>query len=210
MIIKSQVVDYQYRGVELENYSVLDFFVDMYETDITKADRQAELFDEDAPHGPGRPRNPRVRYLTSHPKSGSVHRVIRSPGHRNLPNFLGRWFPRNDNETIHDFYCACMLVLLKPWRDLTVDLKKPTESWTVAFEAFYTSAAPKARRAMSGIQYFHECESAAQKDTTNQHLYQAPSDGHILDDESSADHTLHPQEFSEDGLALLKESNVSL
>lgn len=90
MIIKSQVVDYRYRGVELEDYNVLDFFVETYETEITKADREAELFDGDAKRGPGRPRNPRVRYLTGHPKSGSVHRIIRSPGHRNLPNFLGR------------------------------------------------------------------------------------------------------------------------
>lgn len=93
MIVKSQVVDYQHRGVELEDYSVLDFFMDTYETEITKADREAESFNEDARRGPGRPRNTRVWYLTGHPKSATVHRVIRSPGHRNLPNFLGRWFP---------------------------------------------------------------------------------------------------------------------
>ena len=210
MIVKSQVVDYQHRGVELEDYSVLDFFVDTYETEITKADRQADLFDEDAPRGPGRPRNPRVRYLTSHPKSGSVHRVIRSPGHRNLPNFLGKWFPRNDDEAIHDFYRACMLVLLKPWRDLATDLKLPTESWTAAFDTFFTSANPKARRALSGIQYFHECESAAQKDATDNHPYQVSTDARILDDESGTDHIPRPREFSEEGLALLKESSVPL
>ena len=173
MIVKSQVVDYQHRGTELENCNVLDFFVDSYEADITKADHQAELFEEDAPRGPGRPRNPRVRYLTSHPKSGSVHRIIRSPGHRNLPNFLGRWFPRNDDEAIHDFYCACMLALFKPWRELTSDLKQPTESWAVAFGAFYASATLKVRRALSGIQYFHECESAAQKDTSDRQIGRA-------------------------------------
>ena len=212
MIVKSQVTDYRHRGVELEGYSVLDFFVDTYETEITKADRQAELFDEDAPRGPGRPRNPRVRYMTTHPKSGTVHRVIRCSGHRNLPNFLGRWFPRNDDEAIHDFYCACMLTLLKPWRDLTTDLKQPTESWAAAFKAFCTSATPKVRRALSGIQYFHECESAVQKDTTDHpsHPYQVPPDAQILDDEAGTDHVSHPQGFSEEGLALLKESNVSL
>jgi len=126
--------------MELQDYNVLDFFVDTYETELTKADREAELLNEDVYRGPGRPRNPRVRYLTSHPKSGTVHRVIRSPGHRNLPNFLGRWFPRNDDETIHDYYCASMLVLLKPWRDLTTDLKLPTESWAASFERFYASA----------------------------------------------------------------------
>ena len=52
MIVKSQVVDYQHRGIELEDYSVLNFFVDTYETEITKGDRTAELFDEDAQRGP--------------------------------------------------------------------------------------------------------------------------------------------------------------
>ena len=210
MVIKSQVVDYQHRGVELEDYSVLDFFVDTYETELTKADREAELLNEDVHRGPGRPRNPRVRYLTGHPKSSTVHRVIRSPGHRNLPNFLGKWFPRNDDETIRDLYCASMLVLLKPWRDLNTDLKLPTESWAASFEAFCTSATPKVRRALSGIQYFHECESAAQKDSTSSYPRQVPVDTQILDDESGTDNIPHPQEFSEEGLLLLKEANVSL
>ena len=210
VIVKSQVVDYQHRGVGLEDYSVLDFFVETYETEITKTDRMEELFDDDAKRGPGRPRNPRVRYLTSHPKSGTVHRVIRSPGHRNLPNFLGRWFPRNDDDAIYNFYCASMLLLLKPWRDLTTDLKLSNESWAAAFEAFSTSATPRARRALSGIQYFHECESAAQKDTTDARPYQVPIDSQILDDESGMDHVPHSQEFSEEGLALLKAETVSL
>lgn len=210
LIAKSQVVDYQHRGTELEDYSVLDFFVETYETEITKADREADLSEEDTHRGPGRPRNPRVRYLTSHPKSKSVHRVIRSPNHRNLPNFLGRWFPRNDDEAIYDFYCACMLVLLKPWRDLATDLRSSTESWAAAFETFRTSATPKAKRALSGIQYFHECESAAQRDTTGPIHYQVPPDTQILDDESGADHIPRHQEFSEEGLARLKEESVSL
>ena len=211
MTIKSQVIDYQHRGVELEDYNVLDLFVDTYETEITKADREAELFDEDARRGPGRPRNTRARYLTNHPKSGSVHRVIRSPGHRSLPNFLGRWFPRNDDEEIYDFYCASMLTLLKPWRDLSTDLKSSTESWGEAFETFRQSATPRAKRAMSGIQYFHECESAAQKDATSPLPYQDSTDAQALqDDESGMDHVPRQLEFSEEGLALLKAENVSL
>lgn len=211
MIAKSQVVDYQHRGIDLEDYSVLDFFVDTYKTEITKADRDADLF-EDAYRGPGRPRNPRVRYLPTHPKFKTVHRVIRSLGHRNLPNFLGKWFPRNDDEAIYDFYCACMLTLLKPWRKLKEDLKSPTESWAAAFGAFSASATPRVRRALSGIQYFHECESAAQKDrdSAGSHPNRVPADAQILDDESGTDHTPHPQGFSEEGLALLKAGNVSV
>jgi len=103
-----------------------------------------------------------------------------------------------------------MLVLLKSWRDLNTDLKSPTESWEASFEAFCSSATPRVRRALSGIQYFHECESAAQKDSASSHPYQVPAESQTLDNESGTDHIPRPQEFSEEGLLLLKEANVSL
>ena len=210
MFAKSQVADYQHRGTELQDYNLVDFFTDTYEAEITTADRQAELVvSEDVHRGPGRPRNPRVRYLTTHPKSASVHRVIRSPRHRNLPNFLGKWFPRNDDPEIYEFYCACMLVLLKPWRDLTADLKSHTETWTSAFKEFRTSASLKVQRMLSGIQYFHECESAAHSDDTHPYSYPIPTD-QALDDESGIDHVPNTPGFSEEGLALLKAEATPL
>ncbi|KAG1866095.1 hypothetical protein F4604DRAFT_1585958 [Suillus subluteus] len=81
---------------------------------------------EDVP-GPrlGRPRNARVQYLSTHPKYGVRQRIICSQGHNTLPNFIGRYFPRQDDPDIYDFYCASMLLLLKPWRDIATDLKSP-------------------------------------------------------------------------------------
>ena len=101
-------------------------------------------------------------------------------------------------------------MLLKPWRNLRSDLKQPTDSWATAFEAFHASATPKTRRVLSGIQYFHECESAVQTSTTDHQPYQVSPDAQVLDEESGTDHTSCPQEFSEEGLAALKESSVSL
>ena len=193
----------------MQSYNIVDFFTDTYESEITKADREAELVSEDVRRGPGRPRNPRVRYLATHPKSASVHRVIRCQGHRNLPNFLGRWFPRNDDPEIYDFYCACMLVLLKPWRDLATDLKSHTETWTSAFEEFRASTSPKVRRTLSGIQYFHECESATHAGDTQSYPYPVPVD-QAADDESGLDHIQNSQGFSEEGLALLKAEAIPL
>lgn len=61
-------------------------------------------------------------------------------GHNTLPNFIGRYFPRSDDPDIYPFYCASMLMLLKPWRDLTADLKDASESWPDAFIRFKASA----------------------------------------------------------------------
>ena len=209
MFAKSQVTDYQCRGTELQSYNLVDFFMDTYETEITKADRKVEAASEDIHRGPGHPRNQRVQYLVTHPKAASVHRVIRCQGHRNLPNFLGRWFPRNDDPDIYDLYCACMLVLLKPWRNLTTNLKSHTETWTSAFEEFRTSASPKVRRILSGIQYFHECESAAHTDDSQPFPDVIPAD-QTMDDESGIDHISNSRGFSEEGLALLKAEAIPL
>ncbi|TFK80707.1 hypothetical protein K466DRAFT_503419, partial [Polyporus arcularius HHB13444] len=89
--------------------------------------------DGDTARRPGRRPNERVRYGETHPKYGTKQRIVRTKGHNTLPNFIGRYFPRRDDPDIHSFYCASMLALLKPWRDLAADLKAPSETWSEAF-----------------------------------------------------------------------------
>ena len=212
VIVKSQVVSYRLRGSELQHYNLVDFFMDTYETEITKSDREQDLSGEDNHRGSGRPRNKCVRYLSDHPKAGSVHRIIRSHGHRNLPNFIGRWFPRNDDPELFDYYAASMLLLLKPWRDLRTDLKFPNETWTHAFETFRATAPDRALRMLSGIQYFHECALAAQQSASQSALIHASEDGG--DGMSSGDEehlgTGEKDALSEEGLALLKAEAIPL
>lgn len=89
----------------------LDFLVGTYEETSSKfVNRQARDASSDdvddlgeRRRGPGRPSNPRAHYVSPHPKAGSQVRVKRAASHRN------------------PFYCASMLALLKPWRDLAVD-----------------------------------------------------------------------------------------
>jgi hypothetical protein len=59
------------------------------------------------------------------------------------------------------FYCASMLMLLKPWHSLHDDLKSPSESWETAFEHFLAGTPHKIKTILSGIQYFHDSESTA-------------------------------------------------
>ena len=209
VIVKSQVVDYRLRGSELQDYSVFDFFVNTYEAEITKSDREKENSGEDSYRGPGRPRNTRVRYLSDHPKASSLHRIIRSHGHRNLPNIIGRWFPRNDDPEVFDYYAASMLLLLKPWRDPQTDLKSPDETWTVALNVFRETAPKSALRALSGIQYFHECALAAQQNTVPSAVV------HLVEDEDEELEDESPDlgsgiSLSEEGLATLKAEATPL
>ncbi|KAJ7431259.1 hypothetical protein B0H11DRAFT_2131648 [Mycena galericulata] len=54
-----------------------------------------------------------------------------------------------------------MMVLLKPWRDMKMDLKQRDESWSQAFDIFTATADKKVHDILAGIQYFHSCRSAA-------------------------------------------------
>jgi hypothetical protein len=146
---KSQVADYIHRGTALEDYNVLDFFVKTYEKKITKSQTLARGAQNHVP------------YMSNYHKNAHCFRVIRRAGHRNLPNFVGRFFPRNDDPSTYEFYCASMLTLLKPWRHLNADLKPIDATWEQTFQMFLTSASDIVLRVISGIQYFHECDLAA-------------------------------------------------
>ncbi|THH18968.1 hypothetical protein EW146_g2114 [Bondarzewia mesenterica] len=141
---KSQVVDYRFRGSTLDNMGLIDFFVETYESERSKDLRKHPKKKKTATERQsGRPMNDRVPYATQHPKHKTLHRIIRSIDHNTLPNFVGfHLLPRSDDTETHDYYCACMLALMKPWRDLCRDLKSADESWQAALESFLMDASP--------------------------------------------------------------------
>ena len=205
LFAKSQLTDYSSRGEELAGVNFFDFFVDTYEIEIPLGERDKmrrdPVRDGDELRGPGRPQHTRIRYLPTHPKADSVQRILRPHGHRNLPNFIGRWFPRSDDEETRSFYCASMLALLKPWRDLGKDLKTPEQLWEVAFDDFLKDASWKQKHVVSGLQYFHECASAAAADNS-------PSQQVEVGNPEDEDQSPLNEGLSEEGLAELKAAAV--
>ncbi len=105
--------------------NVLDFLVNTYEEDITKSPHRSNVGDSNINDDRvcrqrGRQPNERIRYLAQHPNYAKKTRVVCSKRHRSLPNFIGQYFPQRDNSKpmSHVFYCASMLMLLKPWRNV--------------------------------------------------------------------------------------------
>lgn len=166
---KSQVTDYQCRGEGLQGFNLIEFTMHSYERERSEAvngDEPHEVEGQQETHNQqgGRPRNDRVEYTVDHPKHSTLVRILRTVGHNNLPNFIGgHTIPRSDDPEIVEFYSACMLTLLKPWRDITTDLKGPNETWAAAFNAFQAGCDEYVQRIISGFQYFHECETAAKE-----------------------------------------------
>ncbi|EMD35470.1 hypothetical protein CERSUDRAFT_75059 [Gelatoporia subvermispora B] len=77
---------------------------------------------------------------------------------------LSRWFPWRDDPNTYDYYCASMLVLLKPWRNIKTDLKGCEQTWASVFSAFEENCSDDVKFILAGIQYYHQCSVAATAD----------------------------------------------
>ncbi|QRV90295.1 ATP-dependent DNA helicase PIF1 [Ceratobasidium sp. AG-Ba] len=166
LIYRSQLCDYIMRGSELEDHSFFSFIANTYEAAITPKDSEVDVRENlSVPTNPqrGRPRHARSRYLPDHPKSTTQLRVIRPPGHNTLPNIIGPWIPRNDRPESYDLYCATILTLLKPWRNLK-DLHIEQRPWPSLFDEFMQAASKRDKDFVSAAQYYYQCKDAADQD----------------------------------------------
>ncbi|KAG8940013.1 hypothetical protein FRC03_005839 [Tulasnella sp. 419] len=161
VVYRSQLTDYMYRGSELSEYSLLDMIVDTYEEPIKKRQRDEEEDSNGQAHYEENLRNTRSRYEEGHPKAGVMQRVVRKPGHNNLPSFVGPYIPRSDDPDRRELYYASMLALFKPWRKLS-DLKAQN-TWEETYQEFHANTSSRKRRVISNMQLYYQCLMSAEK-----------------------------------------------
>jgi hypothetical protein len=105
--LRDELQNYTWRGEALEQYSYLDFMLNTYDS-REKPSKATKAW--------GRPQNQRVAYQ-GQKNSTRVH-ILRSSQQETMPNFIGKWFPQCDEPGNREHYCALMLMLLRPWRNL--------------------------------------------------------------------------------------------
>ncbi|KAJ7080494.1 hypothetical protein C8R43DRAFT_965727 [Mycena crocata] len=150
--MKDQLKEYADRGHEMDDVSYLEYFLESYDG--------ADVEGEEERDKAGRPRSTRVPYLEDSKRKGC--RIIRGPGHETLPRFVGSWFPR-DTPSTHEYYCANILALLCPWRNIS-DLKDDDEeTFHSVYERFMAHAEDDTRRTVANVDYFHQCSDASKK-----------------------------------------------
>ncbi|CEL58884.1 hypothetical protein RSOLAG1IB_12210 [Rhizoctonia solani AG-1 IB] len=170
--LRSQIDDYRYRPVEFESYFFLDYFVDTYEERIKKKLTEVSITsNSDEQHTPtannrGRPQNTRAQYQPEHPRAQTHQRVLRSSGHRTLPDIVGPWFERRNDPDTYSLYCASVLTALKPWRELT-NLKNGFDSWSEALDTFLLDASCRQKSIRANMQYYYQCKESADQAEEN-------------------------------------------
>jgi hypothetical protein len=129
----------------------LDFFLNTYDGDLVLPSMSNR----------GQKPNKRVWYLenTGH---GKKCKILRSAGHKTMPNFVGNWFPQNDVAELQKIYHVSMLVLLTPWRKIG-ELKSINKSFTNVFTKFVFTADDWVKDIMANIQYQHKCSDGTRR-----------------------------------------------
>lgn len=164
LCVRSQVEDYKMRGVELENFSFLQFVQDTWEDDCSPTAFNTNPKTVGGTGHAGRPPHTRSQYLPAHPKFKKRVRVIRAAGHNTLPNILGPFIERGDRSETYDLHCASILALLKPWRAVS-DLLLPGCTWPSALASFKSSATRRELQIISGVDFHYQSKEAALDDS---------------------------------------------
>ncbi|KIK20991.1 hypothetical protein PISMIDRAFT_104794, partial [Pisolithus microcarpus 441] len=145
-----------------------------------------------------------------HPKYGQKHCVVRRRNHNTLPNFVGPYFPRNDDPEIYPLYCTCILLLLKPWCCVLSDLKMPSETWEEAEQVFVSNASSCIQNIICSIQYFYRCEKACEDERFDAVSTGQENDVEMDDDETQSMLPGNHVIVTEDAISSLLNSQIPL
>ena len=108
-----------------------------------------------------------------------------------------------------------MILLLKSWRNVQVDLKSPTVTWSEAFDDFVDGSTKRIRDIITSIQYYYKCRTAVDKERSSEDEMWArgPATGHFIEEEDleldDGGEREVEHELSEEGLAALKASTIT-
>lgn len=156
--LKDQLRDYKFRGDALQSTNFLDYFLNTYEGEMVEMNDNQDNNQNQR----GSRSSERIPYKPAAGKPRNLCRIIRRKGHETLPLFVGPWFPRNNDPSVRELYCASMLLLLKPWQGME-DLKSNDQTFHQSFMGFVATADDLTKDMIENIQYYHECSEGARK-----------------------------------------------
>ncbi|TFK18743.1 hypothetical protein FA15DRAFT_660462 [Coprinopsis marcescibilis] len=154
---QDQFEDYRHRGQELHEYSLLDFVLKTYEKRDGKGqDDEENQGAGNGRRGPGRPAHLHVPYIGRYKRNN--YRMVCGMDAEVLPRIAGHWFPQHDDPPNYPFYCAAILILLRPWRNLEHLLEGlETTSFMEGFQQFCGQTSKHNLRILDNIQSYHDC-----------------------------------------------------
>ena len=115
-------------------------------------------------------KRPRIEFSSWHPESSTHYQRIRTRNNRLVPVPLGHSLPRRDRNESAERHAHLMLILLKPWSDVS-SLKPVNTSWMEAYQSFTASCDARILQLINNMQILHEC-----KDSRDDHFAKRSSE----------------------------------
>jgi hypothetical protein len=141
----SQLKDYANRGRSLEGLSLWKFVRDTYNGSKLPLNTKRKK---------GNLPSDRSTFLNDSDQLSRC-RVIRKAGHETIVDFVGPWLPPSESEDEYPMFCATMLALLVPWRNIGA-IHQKSISLEAEFENFLAVARPDEKLFMKNAQYYHK------------------------------------------------------
>jgi len=135
-----------------------DFEIGETPEDVEGLDEQSDEHGEQRGRGSVR----KFEFLGEHKERERKH--VRLRRRRVVPVPIGPAMPRRDQTDAYLRYCRLMLILFKPWRDLS-DLRGNYESWEANLGDFSLLMDEAHKQIMRNMQVLHEC-----RDSRNDHM----------------------------------------
>ena len=148
----SQFKDYVNRGTLLEHYSLLQFYRDTYSGFKLRSSSSGHL----------NPGSSKRSYYKDDTEASSICRVIRRKGHETKVEFVGAPIPRADDKNKRSLYCATILALLVPWRNIS-SIQGDSISLEDEFQRFISVASEKDKSTIENMQYYYEASDGARR-----------------------------------------------
>ncbi|KAJ3574918.1 hypothetical protein NP233_g1427 [Leucocoprinus birnbaumii] len=197
--LKDQLREYQFRGDLLEGFSLYDFMLETYEGKPLRGDVPQS--------GTGPSAQPRIPYRDGINRSRV--RVMRRDGHETMPNFVGKWFPRNDSPEERELYCSMILAVFRPWRRLC-DLKGQFPTFDAAFNDFIGRAPTRLQRLLDNVQYYHLGMDRRQARRNETQILSPEQSARQDSEDAEAARAEQPRVFTEADVDALQKSQVNV
>ncbi|GAW05036.1 ATP-dependent DNA helicase PIF1 [Lentinula edodes] len=181
----------------MEQFNLLSYFLYTYD-EQKSTPTSGQMVNIGQRQQVGRPRSDRYQYREGYKDKHT--RIIRQEDFELVPQFIGKWFPRNDDPSCTMQYQLTVLAILKPWRQLE-DLVDGFVTVSAAWSAFVLEADGSFASFLENIQYFYRSSEQSAKKRAQEYPTYAPDavPEHLHDDdELTAESPDHPFDIGHD------------
>ena len=204
-----QQADYIFRSDALDSMSLWDFVAQTTKEkgDPSRCKMPSPIYDRAVLSSDNKSR-PIFAFLSGHDQHLSHILKIKHPSDRCVPTLIGSP-PRVDREDQREKYSRFVLILFKPWKQVT-DLRHVNEMWSSALQEFLNSSncTEECRNVIKNMRLLHECKDSHDVDYINRLQRRHHSQPHIPSHRDADSTEGNAMDDVDESLSIIEHLNI--